>query len=801
MFLRQSFSGHTHFHPPALAPKAFDMEKSAPGLVLKDLVLVGGGHSHVEVLRSFGMKPLPGVRLTLITKDAHTAYSGMLPGYVSGFYTHDECHVDLNRLARYAGAALILEAAVGLDLQKQLVKLGSDRPPIAYDALSLDIGITPSAQGVPGALQHATPVKPVSSFVERFRQLVQRLRSLERNLTVAVVGGGAGGVELALALQYRLHKELQQSGQPAATKVHVKLFCKGQLLQQHTSSARMKFLRIIKEKGVQLFEGKGVAAVEAGRLILDDGRVEAFDEALWCTQAAAPAWLAETGLPLDKAGFVCIDECLRAEGLDNVFAVGDVATSAIHPRPKAGVYAVRQGPPLTANLRRLLTGERLRPFVPQSTHLGLITTGDTYAVATKGWLCFEAAWLWTWKDRIDRAWMAKYGEDLDFDSMPGSMGSAGTKVDAVAAAAGPSAIQALTAAKMRCGGCGAKVGSDILTRVLTRLQQDDCAADSGGVVIGLGDPDDAAVVRPPPAGHVSVHTVDFFRAFIEDPYVFGAMAANHALGDCHAMGAKATSALAIAVVPYGLERKVEGTLHQMLGGALRTLQAAGCALIGGHTCEGAELSLGFSVNGSCKEGRLLRKGGLQPGQALILTKALGTGVIFAADMRGRAKGRWIAGALTAMQQSSEAAAGALMNAGATACTDVTGFGLLGHLAEMARASQVRVRLTPGEVPLLEGALDCARGGIASSLLPQNMSAAALVSGGDAAAESAMWPLLFDPQTAGGLLAGVPQEAAAACIESLRQQGYAEAAIVGTVLALVKGDDVPTDAARRLIEIG
>ncbi|KAK9902254.1 hypothetical protein WJX75_009733 [Coccomyxa subellipsoidea] len=749
----------------------------------QDLVLVGGGHSHVEVLRSFGMKPLPGVRLTLITKEPHTAYSGMLPGFVSGFYTHDECHVDLNKLARYAGAALILETAIGLDLQKQLVKLGSNRPPISYDALSLDIGITPSAQGIPGALEHATPVKPVSSFVERFRRLIERLKSQDQDLTVAVVGGGAGGVELALALQHRLNRELQDHGLPAARKIIVKLFCKGGLLQQHTRYARNIFLRVLKERGVRLFEGRGVAAVEAGRLVLDDGIAEPFDEALWCTQAAAPAWLRDTGLPLDSAGFIRIDESLRAEGVENVFAVGDVANSVKHPRPKAGVYAVRQGPPLADNLRRLLTGERLRPFVPQSTHLGLISTGDKYAVATKGWLCFEAAWLWTWKDRIDRAWMAKYGDDLDF-SMRNSMGKGAPKQDAVAAAAGPEAIRALTGAKMRCGGCGAKVGSDVLSRVLGRLQQEAGSRVGGignGVVIGIGDPDDAAVVRPPPPGHVSVHTVDFFRSFIDDPYVFGAIAANHALGDCHAMGAKATSALAIAVVPYGLESKVEGTLHQMLAGALGTLHAAGCNLIGGHTCEGAELSLGFSVNGSCEEGRLLRKGGLQPGNALILTKPLGTGVLFAADMRGQAKGPWIAGALAMMQQSSEAAAVTLATAGATACTDVTGFGLVGHLAEMARASRVSVMLTAGNVPLLEGALDCAKSGIASSLLQQNLSAAALVSDGDAAAESPVWPLLFDPQTAGGLLAGVPNEAATGCIEALREQGYLEAAVVGVVL--------------------
>ncbi|KAK9840782.1 hypothetical protein WJX81_004350 [Elliptochloris bilobata] len=751
------------------------------GTIIKDVVLVGGGHAHVAVLRSFGMQPLPGVRLTLVTPSAHTAYSGMLPGYVAGWYGFDDCQLDLGRLARFARARLILAPAVGVNLQANKVLL-EGRPGLGYDALSLDVGITPSGQGVPGALQHATPVKPVSTFVERFTALLARLGSLERSLTVLVVGGGAGGVELALAVRHRLETEARAAGLPAARRATVALYCKGGILASHVPAARRKFLRLLQERGVEVHESAAVASVHPGRLKLADGSARDFDECLWCTQAAAPAWLQKTGLPLDAAGFALVGPDLRsAGGPANVFAVGDVAASASDPRPKAGVFAVRQGPVLAANLRRVLRGERLRRFRPQRAYLSLISSGNRYAVATKGPFCLEGAWLWRLKDRIDRKWMAGYGADLP--AMDAAPLQANKGLNAVAAAAGPAAQAALAADRMRCGGCGAKVGASVLSHALARLPPQPARPD---VLAGLDARDDAAIVRGPPPGHVGVQTVDFFPAFVEDPYVFGAIAANHALGDCHAMGARARTALAVAVVPHGPEAKMEAELGQMLAGACRALGAAGCALVGGHSSEGPELALGFSVYGEAEEGALLRKGGLLPGQALVLTKALGTGVLLAADARGHAVGRHVAGALEAMQQSSEAAAACLREHGATACTDVTGFGLLGHLVEMARPSRVRARLDLSAVPLLPGAQTLAAAGTASSLAPANARAAAAVTNAAAAVRHPAWALTLDPQTAGGLLAGVPANRAEACVARLRALGYVSAAVIGEVVAETVG---------------
>jgi selenide,water dikinase len=328
---------------------------------------------------------------------------------------------------------------------------------------------------------------------------------------------------------------------------------------------------------------------------------------------------------------------------------------------------------------------------------------------------------------------------------------------------------------MRCGGCGAKVGATILTGALGGIEPEPRA----DVVLGLDAPDDAAVVDTG-GERLSVQTVDYFRAIVDDPYTFGKIAANHSLGDIYAMGGEPQSALAIATVPYGLETKVEADLSAMMAGANEVLRAAGCALVGGHTSEGAELALGFAVNGLVARDAAMRKGGLQPGDALILTKPIGTGTLLAAHMRGKAKARWVMAAIAHMVTSNRVAADILRRHNVHAATDVTGFGLLGHLVEMVRASGVDVTVVPNNVPLLDGARETVAAGIFSSLQPQNVRLRRAIRDLDVASTHPFYPLLFDPQTAGGLLAAVPSSRAEACVAELRAAGYEQASVIGTV---------------------
>jgi selenide, water dikinase len=736
--------------------------------IVKDLVLLGGGHSHLAVLRRFGMRPLPGVRLTLVTRDVDTAYSGMLPGFIAGHYGYDDCHIDLRPLAHFAGARLYHATATSLDLHGRRV-LCDGRPAVPFDLLSIDTGSVPAAEGVPGASRYALPVKPVERFLRGWEAVVEQTRQAPAELRIGIVGGGAGGVELALSAQHRLRTVRRESGRlPDDLRFHL-VTDHPVILPTHNPRVRNKFRRILEGRGVRVHAGSRVVRVEPDRLVCASGQEIAHDVLLWVTNAAAPPWIRESGLATDESGFVKVDAHLQSLSHPGVFAAGDVAAMVESPRPKSGVFAVRQGPPLARNLCRAAQGQRLKPFRPQRQFLSLIGTGDCYAVASRARWSVEGRWVWRLKDWIDRRFMARYNDLPEMVSTPQATVATGV--------ADADALREISALAMRCGGCGAKVGSTVLSRVLARLEP----APRGDILVGLEHPDDAAVVSVPP-GRLLVHTVDFFRAMLDDPFVFGGIAANHSLGDLYAMGAEPQTALAVATVPYGLEAKVEEQLYQLLAGACGVLRASATALVGGHTSEGLELAFGLAVNGLAEPQRLLRKGGMRCADHLILTKPLGTGTLFAADMRRRAAGRWIDNAIACMLQSSREASAILQRHEATACTDVTGFGLLGHLLEMIRASDVDAVLDLESLPVLQGALETLGRGIFSSLQPQNVRLRRAIAESERLGRHPLYPLLFDPQTAGGLLASVPPDRSPACLTELREAGYPQAAVIGEIVS-------------------
>ncbi len=750
--------------------------QSAEQPVLRDIVLIGGGHSHVGVIKSFGMRPIPGVRLTLICTDMHTPYSGMLPGYVAGHYGYDDVHIDLSRLCVFAGARLFRDEVIGIDRASKKV-LCRNRPPVPYDLLSINIGSTPQLGAVPGAAEHAVAVKPIQRFNDRWVTLLERVKSHAGKTTIAVVGAGAGGVELTLAMQFRLRNELKSLGRSPDDLVFHLFTNIATILPTHNAGVRRRFEAVLADRGVRVHVNAAVNQVRAGSLQTASGETLDADEIIWVTRAGGAPWLQQTGLVLDDEGFIKVSDNLQTLTDPNIFAAGDIASMVNYKLEKAGVFAVRQGPPLTENLRRAVEGTALQAYRPQTSWLALISTGDQYAIASRAWLGFAGSWVWQWKDWIDKRFMRKFQDfpAMDAHAAPPAASSAKSSVKLT----NEESLQAISAIAMRCGGCGAKVGATVLSRALSNLHP----VDRDDLIIGLKDPDDAAVVRVPP-GKAMVHSVDFFRAFIDDPYIFGKVAANHALGDIWAMGAQAQSATAIATVPPGLEAKVEDVLFQMMTGAQEVLNDANCALVGGHTGEGKELALGFAVNGLIDDdpSKILRKNGMQPGDILILTKPIGTGTLFAAHAQLAAKGRWIDGALQSMVVSNRLGAQCLTAYGATSCTDLTGFGLLGHLVEMTRPSGVDAELHLSKLPILDGAEECVALGIVSSLQGANVRLRRALRNQEEFVKHPRYPLIFDPQTAGGLLASLPANQADACIAALHKLGYVHTAAIGKIVA-------------------
>jgi selenide,water dikinase len=731
-----------------------------PGHICTDIVLVGGGHAHVYVLKAFAMRPEPGVRLTLVARDLETPYSGMLPGVVAGLYTREQAEIDLLRLAAATGTRLIHAETIGLDRGHKRVRL-ADRAPIAYDVMSIDVGIVPDLASIVGAVEHGIAVKPIGSFLSKFESLIARCKLPDGPRRIAVIGGGAGGVELLLSVRSRLLAEVATAVSTGAAEFSFVMITAGEILETHNRRVGDAFRRAFAQRGVKLYEHRPVRGLTTSTVEFDDGPAIEIDAALVTTDATGPRWFRDTDLALDTGGFLATGPTLQTLNDSDVFAVGDCAALVETPREKAGVFAVRAGAPLAENLRRHVRGEPLKPWHPQRRHLALISMGERYAVASRGPFKAQGAWVWRWKDWIDRRWMRRY---QDVDRMVTQMS---------ARQRGVYANDALSD-EMRCGGCGAKIGPGPLSRVLSRLSP----ARAESIIVGLDAPDDAAVTAPT-KGKMLVQTVDFFPAFIDDPYLLGEIAANHALNDIFAMGGTPRHALATVVVPPGPASKVEEELFQLLSGAGACLDREDVALIGGHSSEGTGLAIGFSVTGEIAPDRIVRKAGLKADDALVLTRPLGTGILFAAAMRARAKAPWIDAAVSQMRQSNRAAAQLLLARDATAMTDITGFGLIGHLGEMLLASGANATLDLASIPLYEGVFSLAREGVKSTLLAENLVLGHLLRGEIDAPTRAV---LFDPQTSGGLLAGIPADRAAECVAELQANGHVHAAIVGRVIA-------------------
>jgi selenide,water dikinase len=722
-----------------------------------ELVLVGAGHAHVQVLRRWLRRPLPGVRLSVVLDRPEALYSGMVPGCVAGDYRPHQLEIDGVPLARRAGARVLLARAVGVDPLARRIAL-EGRPPVAYDVASLDVGSRVRGLELPGVREHALATRPIRRFVDELAERLDaaRERAAGGVLEVAVVGGGAAGFEPACGLEARLRRERV----PAC--VHL-VSDAPQLLPGASGRLARIARREAQRRGIRVLEGARVVEVEPHRIrFADDREPLACQLTVWATGAAAPA-LAAAPLPLDERGFVRVRSTLQVMGCDDLFAAGDCASLDAHPGlPKAGVYAVRQGPVLDANLRARLAGRRLRRYRPQRDFLTLLNLGDRRALGGKWGLAWSGAAVWRLKDRIDRRFVRRF-------QLLAPDGSPAPDFPAPPPARPP----------MACGGCAAKLDAPSLERALARLAP---APPDASVQWGLERADDAALVGLP-GGERLLASLDGFRAFADDPWLVGRVAAVNAVSDVLAKGGRPRHALALVTLPE--EQAAAGvggeTLAQVLAGVRASLDPLGVSLVGGHTATGPELFVALSVTGDLEAGaRPLPLAGAQPGQRLLLSKALGTGVVLAADALGLARGAWLQDALRSMLRPNLAAAQVARRHGASAGTDVSGFGLAGHLAALLRAGGVAARLRRDALPALPGARALLARGLRSSAHARNAQLRDVLDPGVCGGPDASLELLFDPQTSGGLLFALPADRADAALAELRAGGDAAAACIGEV---------------------
>lgn len=366
-------------------------ESSAPLLytdTMKRLVLLGAGHAHLGVLKNFASTPLPDTEVILVSPHAQVMYSGMAPGYVAGHYPLQACQITLEPLVRAARALWVPSSAAGLQADKQRVVLANGET-LDYDVLSIDIGALPDRDALPGAREYALFVRPLETFVELWQRMSAVARA--KPLRVSVIGAGAAGVELAMAMKWRLRDQavvaLITGGPPPCAQYPPRM------QQRVVSALRRMDITLLHERCV---------AIHASTLQLANGATVSCDAPIMAVGPAAPAWLRDTGLALDADGFVCVNEYQQSVSHPHVLAAGDVATRVDRAVPKSGVYAVRAAAPLANNLRLLLAGQPLQRYQPPHHTLNLLSAGDRYALASYGSWSAQGHWVWWWKYMIDR---------------------------------------------------------------------------------------------------------------------------------------------------------------------------------------------------------------------------------------------------------------------------------------------------------------------------------------------------------------------------------------------------------------
>lgn len=385
-----------------------DADASRSGMPhARRLLLVGGGHAHLAVIAAFGRKPEPGVEVMLLSRDRLTPYSGMLPGGLSGRYRRKDIHINLEHLCAACGIRLVIDEALGFDLASKQV-LQRAGAPLTYDILSVDVGIESDMATIPGAASHALPVKPVHGLLARWDVLKARMQMAPAASHLAVIGGGAAGVELVLAMAARLRKEAARVERDLS-RLSFTLIAPEGILPQANPGVQRRAGDALRRAGIGVVADARVNHITADSLTLADGRDLPVNMAVLATGGVAPACLAKGDLPLSEAGFIAVRQTLQVMGDEDVFAVGDCADMIAEPRPKAGVFAVRQGHVLARNLRRRLRGKVLEVYRPQQQWLSILDMSDGSAIAGRGrWLAVQGRWVMRWKTWLDRRFVRLY---------------------------------------------------------------------------------------------------------------------------------------------------------------------------------------------------------------------------------------------------------------------------------------------------------------------------------------------------------------------------------------------------------
>ncbi len=645
-------------------------------------MLAGGGHSHALILMRWAMKPhlKPKGLITLINRNSTTIYSGMFPGLLSGHYQIQEVLIDLRFLADKAGVSFIVGEIKSLDISQNRIFIEGRVPPLKFSKISIDVGSdTRISEDYLQIVQNKEDVLPIRPFRKSF-EWIQRLdcdSRFNQSETFNVIGSGLSAIEVAFSLRERWPNR----------KLRLQAF-------QNTFNQRFKH------------------ALQLSKIEVTNPMKRINGPALFCTGNKVPKWLEDSGLNVNSVGRIITNSCLNAIGRPNIFAVGDCGVIASDYRPPSGVWAVRAAMPLARNIERSFIGKRLISWKPQPFAMQLVG-GCSSLSFKKAWLIWGPlmigphSLIWKLKKHIDLKFMRGFHKKSIMHSM-----------DQIIA----------------CRGCAAKVAAQPLQAALKTAQ----------IIDPDQYPEDASLVQSSYEGGSWFQSVDGFPALVNDLWLNSKITTLHACSDLWARGASVLSAQALITLPAIHQSLQEEILTQCLAGIKSALEPQGAKLIGGHTFESRsalvqniplDVEISLSINGLVKPGIVpWGKTGVKPGDAILISRGLGSGVVFAAAMKGVTSSEIVDNTISQISQSQHFAINSLLSNASSAslinaCTDVTGYGLLGHLFEMIEATnsnrlklalpQIKIKLFASAIPSLYGAKELLKAGYSSTLAPSN----------------------------------------------------------------------------------
>ena len=684
------------------------MNKNKKNIIKKDLVLLGAGHSNIEILRSFGKKPIKNIRVTLINNSFTSTYSGMIPGYIQGIYEWDEINIDLMHLCNNFSHRFLIESVTKININQNLVHM-ENRPSISFDYLSINLGIQSNDKDINGAKENCIKLKPISSIKENINKLLTYNKERNKN-KIVIIGAGAAGVEVALAIRERLRKEYLYNDIVLLSK-------NSKILNGFNNNAIYTAEKNLKKNNIKVLYDSEVINITKNYISLRNGSKIKCPFPVLATNAGPLELLKKSNLPLTKNGNIIINKKLLIQGKDNIFATGDIAEIIKNKTPKAGVFAVKQGKILEKNIRRAILNKNLINFIPQRTYLSIIGLSGGKALAIKSIFSCKSKYLWKIKKFIDKRFIKKYSIkkmsiiEINNNTEP-------------------------YAYKMQCKGCGNKITHNVLEDIF-----------SENIKKGALDADKI------PKSNNLYQTTDVISSIITDPFNLGRISAKHALNDIFAAKAFPLSAQMIVSLPPGLNEINKRDLKLLKEGANLVMQQADCKITGGHSfnINDDQIYIGFSIvgkNTNISKDNILKKANL------YMTGKIGSALVFSAIEQRLIRGIYAEDVIKEMVNSSFETFLTLRKYKVKYVTDISGFGLAIHannlLLRDKNLNGLELRLN--KVPLYEGAKLALINKVKSSINDSNKSSIInnlniKVNNNDKYLLNA----LFDPQTAGGFL--------------------------------------------------